>query len=85
MSTYDILQDTLCLYCQKTFASPGRLQRHVLTKHPGTYAANAIEEARQEALDDAAAEDVIEDDGADLDMLDAAMGEEDSAILEQYR
>ena len=43
MST--ILDETLCLYCQRAFETPRRLCAHVLTKHPGTYAEHAVKDA----------------------------------------
>lgn len=42
MSADDILTQTFCIYCQKEFDSPRRLQTHVMMVHPDTYAASAI-------------------------------------------
>lgn len=33
--------ETLCIYCQREYDSPGRLRTHVLRMHPGTYRASA--------------------------------------------
>lgn len=46
---YDILRETFCIYCQRDFTSPKRLQNHVLGQHPQTYASTAIEQALQES------------------------------------
>lgn len=45
---YDILRETFCIYCQRQFASPANLQRHVLNKHPNTYASSSILKARRD-------------------------------------
>lgn len=41
-----VLHQTLCIYCQREFASPKNLQRHVDRKHPDTYIAEAMKRAR---------------------------------------
>lgn len=40
-------EETFCIYCQKEYASPDNLKRHVLTKHPGTYRATAYTSAKR--------------------------------------
>ena len=46
-SSYQILDDTVCLYCSgREFSAPQYLQRHVATVHPGSYADCAIKEER---------------------------------------
>jgi hypothetical protein len=51
---YDILEDTFCLYCQRQFTSPKRLQNHVALKHPGSYADISIQTAKEKKLVQAA-------------------------------
>jgi hypothetical protein len=41
---YKISEDTFCLYCQKEFHTPKKLQNHIAKKHPNTYAAYSIED-----------------------------------------
>jgi hypothetical protein len=43
---YNILKETYCVYCQKEFASPKRLQKHLGLKHVGTYAHASMLEAQ---------------------------------------
>jgi hypothetical protein len=45
---YNILDDTFCIYCQRDFPLPRDLQKHVLTYHAGSYAANSILKAREQ-------------------------------------
>jgi len=42
---YNILEDTVCTYCQKDFITPKKLQNHIAKEHPNTYAAYSIENA----------------------------------------
>lgn len=42
---YSILKETFCLYCDKEYGTPKKLQTHVLKKHPESHAANAIQDA----------------------------------------
>jgi hypothetical protein len=44
---YNILEETLCLYCQREYARPANLQKHVLKKHPHTNASESILGARR--------------------------------------
>lgn len=41
----NILKQDFCIYCQKEFKTPEKMQEHVLEEHPGTYAATSITEA----------------------------------------
>jgi hypothetical protein len=45
--TYNILDDTFCLYCQRKFTTPRRLQRHIDSQHPYTYAYWAIRREKE--------------------------------------
>jgi hypothetical protein len=36
-----LTQDTVCVYCQRAYASHANLVRHIARKHPGTYAYQA--------------------------------------------
>ena len=45
---YDILDDTWCIYCAEEWYVPAELQAHVLNIHEGTYAADAITEAKNQ-------------------------------------
>jgi hypothetical protein len=31
--------ETFCIYCQREYATPKTLRRHIESEHPGTYAA----------------------------------------------
>lgn len=48
--------ETFCVYCQKEYASPDNLNRHVLRQHPGTYRANAVTEELKSQYDVEAAQ-----------------------------
>lgn len=42
MKDIDPYWDTFCVYCQRHYKTVGRLKRHLIIKHSGTYAAHSI-------------------------------------------
>lgn len=43
--TYNILDETFCVYCQVEFPTSKELRDHIFMRHPGTYAEHAVIEA----------------------------------------
>lgn len=41
---YDIMKDTFCTYCQKQFANPKNMHRHIFKIHPHSWARYSIQD-----------------------------------------